>query len=209
MGLKIWCQVGEWGPWISKLPYSREFSKMWFQKLSFFFLFLIGFIIFLKNLKNRFCYANLKKVGVTFFLFFIELIRFYIQTCINLRPPPLIHTHPNFLHMILERIWIWCHVWGGSQNFLFSRGWGHKIWVLVGGFNCADWTVHFSDWATTMSLRGPATQHLHNEARRAESDGTGWTGGRVDGLDGRQNCPSIFFILCMYIDYVYIYLYTK
>ena len=28
-----------------------------------------------------------------------------------------------------------------------------------------------------MSLRGPATQHLHNEARRAEFDGTGGTGG--------------------------------
>ena len=28
-----------------------------------------------------------------------------------------------------------------------------------------------------MSLRGPATQHLHNEARSAEFDGTGWTDG--------------------------------
>ena len=51
-----------------------------------------------------------------------------------------------------------------------------------------------------MSLRGPATQHLHNEARRAEFDGTG-------GLDGDKKCPLIFFILCGYIDKVYTYLY--
>ena len=55
-----------------------------------------------------------------------------------------------------------------------------------------------------MSLRGPATQHLHNEARRAEFDGTG---GRVDGWDGNQKCPLKIFILCRYIDKVYTYLY--
>ena len=73
----------------------------------------------------------------------------------------------------------------------------------MGGFNCADWTVHLSDRATTMSLRGPATQHLHNEARRAEFDG-------MDGWDGTgyQKCPLIFFILCEYIGKVYTYLYT-
>jgi len=61
-----------------------------------------------------------------------------------------------------------------------------------------------------MSLRGPATQHLHNEARRAELfDGTGGRMGRVDGLDGPEKCPLNFFILCEYIDYVYVYLYTK
>ena len=30
-----------------------------------------------------------------------------------------------------------------------------------------------------------------------------------DGLDGPEKCPLNFFILCGYIDYVYIYLYTK
>ena len=34
----------------------------------------------------------------------------------------------------------------------------------------------------------------------------GWTGGRVDGP---EKCPLNFFILCGYIDYVYVYLYTK
>ena len=35
MGFKIWCQVGVWGTLFSKLPYSREFSNIWFQKLSY------------------------------------------------------------------------------------------------------------------------------------------------------------------------------
>ena len=47
-----------------------------------------------------------------------------------------------------------------------------------------------------MSLRGPATQHLHNEARRAEFDGT-------DGTNGPEKCPLKIFILCKYIDKVY------
>ena len=46
-----------------------------------------------------------------------------------------------------------------------------------------------------MSLRGPATQHLHNEARRAEFDGTG---GRVDGSDGISKV-SFNFLHTLYI----------
>ena len=54
-----------------------------------------------------------------------------------------------------------------------------------------------------MSLRGPAPQAL----RRARSASLmGWGG---MGSDGNQKCPSIFFILCGYIDDVYIYLYTE
>ena len=57
-----------------------------------------------------------------------------------------------------------------------------------------------------MSLRGPATQDLHNErAKRASLMGQDGT----EGLDGEQKCPLIFFIICEYIDKVYIYLYTK
>ena len=41
-----------------------------------------------------------------------------------------------------------------------------------------------------------------NEARRAEFDGTGWTGGRMGRVDGPEKCPLNFFILCGYIDYV-------
>ena len=36
MGLKIWCQVGVRVTLFSKLPYSREFSNIWFQKSLFF-----------------------------------------------------------------------------------------------------------------------------------------------------------------------------
>ena len=34
MGFKIWCQVGVWVTLFSKLLYSREFSNIWFQKLT-------------------------------------------------------------------------------------------------------------------------------------------------------------------------------
>ena len=34
MGLKIWCQVGGGVTPFSKLPHSREFSNIWFQKLT-------------------------------------------------------------------------------------------------------------------------------------------------------------------------------
>ena len=57
----------------------------------------------------------------------------------------------------------------------------------------------FDVYILSWSLRGPATQHLHNEARRAEFDGGGWT--------EYQKCPLIFFILCRYIDKVYTYIY--
>ena len=33
LGFKIWCQVGGWGTLSSKLPYSSDFSNIWFQKL--------------------------------------------------------------------------------------------------------------------------------------------------------------------------------
>ena len=60
--------------------------------------------------------------------------------------------------------------------------------------------------APTMSLRGSAAQHLHNEARSAEFT-DGWDGWMEwDGM-GHQKCPSMFFILCEYIEHVYIYLY--
>ena len=56
-----------------------------------------------------------------------------------------------------------------------------------------------------MSLRGPAAQHLHNEARRAEfTDGMRWDG---MGWMEYQKCPSNFFIICGYIEHVYTYLY--
>ena len=55
---------------------------------------------------------------------------------------------------------------------------------------------------------GPSA-YPYSGARSAEFDGTdGWTGwtGWADGT-GYQKCPLNFFILCGYIDYVYVYIY--
>ena len=74
MGFKIRCQVGGWGTQFSKIPYVREFLNIWFQKLSFFFLFLFEFSHFFENLKNVFSNAFLKKFGskrVNFLFVFI------------------------------------------------------------------------------------------------------------------------------------------
>ena len=56
----------------------------------------------------------------------------------------------------------------------------------MGGFNCADWTVHLSDEATTMSLRGPVK--TLTARRKAPS-----LMGRVDGLDGWDGISKVSF----------------
>ena len=62
------------------------------------------------------------------------------------------------------------------------------------------------DQAGALSLRGP--KKIYTASAKREFDGMdGWDGMGWDGM-GYQKCPSIFFILCMYIDQVYIYLYT-
>ena len=55
MDFKILCQVGCEG---NLLPYVIEFSNIWFQKLYFFFLFLVEFSYFIENL-NVICHAKL------------------------------------------------------------------------------------------------------------------------------------------------------
>ena len=58
----------------------------------------------------------------------------------------------------------------------------------------------------------PSSENPYGEARSAEFDGTDGTGGRMGRMgrvDGPEKCPLNFFILCGYIDYVYVYLYTK
>ena len=63
-----------------------------------------------------------------------------------------------------------------------------------------------------MSLRGPV---LTLTARPEGPSLMGWDGwDRMDGWYGwdgteYQKCPLIFFILCMYIDKVYTYLYRQ
>ena len=61
----------------------------------------------------------------------------------------------------------------------------------------------------TYNVTPGSSDYIYTTRPKAEFDGTGWTGGRVDGLDGPEKCPLNFFILCGYIDYVYVYLYTK
>ena len=58
-----------------------------------------------------------------------------------------------------------------------------------------------------MSLLGPSPKALREgrASAKREFDGTcctGWTG----GTHGNQKCPLNFFIICGYIDYIYIYL---
>ena len=99
-------------------------------------------------------------------------------------------------------------MFGGEAAGRAKRGlkfWlaGKLIFWEGGGINFEFWwgvlivkECLIFDYAPTMSLRGPALQTL----RRARSaslvdgmDGMGW-----DGM-GYQKCPSIFFILCVYI----------
>ena len=47
----------------------------------------------------------------------------------------------------------------------------------------------------TPSLRGPATQPLHNEARSAE---LWWMGGWMDGWVGGDLLPLLFFVIFKY-----------
>ena len=74
------------------------------------------------------------------------------------------------------------------------------------------WTAYFIIHASIFTLSwshlynvpsGSRPKHLKTRPK-AEFDGTGWT-----GRTGYQNCPLNFFILCVYIDKVYTYLYTK
>ena len=57
----------------------------------------------------------------------------------------------------------------------------------------------------TYNVPPGSSANPYGEARSAEFDGTG---GRTGGTDGTeyQKCPLIYFILCGYIDYVYVYL---
>ena len=79
----------------------------------------------------------------------------------------------------------------GVFKFAFETHVHRVLLVLVGGFNFR---------LGTYNVPPGSSANLFGEARRAEFDGTG-------GTDGDQKCPLKFFILCGYIDKVYIYLY--
>ena len=80
MGFKIRCQVGGWGTQFSKIPYVREFLNIWFQKSSFFFIFLFEFSHFFENLKNVISNADLKK---NWFLTCDFFLYFYLNSDVN------------------------------------------------------------------------------------------------------------------------------
>ena len=58
----------------------------------------------------------------------------------------------------------------------------------MGGFNCADLTVHLSDLATTMSLRGPV---ITLTTRPEGPSLMGWDG--MDGWMGWDGISKVFF----------------
>ena len=73
------------------------------------------------------------------------------------------------------------------------------------GFNCADWEVHLSDEATTMSLRGPVPTPTIEAVRPSLMGRKGWT-----GWTGYQKGPLILFIFCGYIEKgIYLLIYEK
>ena len=101
---------------------------------------------------------------------------------------------------------------GGFQPGVNSR----FRYLLKNEYNsrCASGTSSATSRLSNHNVPPGSSENPYGEARSAEFDGTGgrvdrWTGGRVDGLDGPEKCPLNFFILCGYIDYVYVYLYTK
>ena len=55
----------------------------------------------------------------------------------------------------------------------------------------------------TYKVPSGSSEALHRGREAAEFTG-GWMG--WDGM-GYQKCPSIFFILCVYVDHVYMHLY--
>ena len=68
------------------------------------------------------------------------------------------------------------------------------IWILVGGFNFRPATYNVPPGSSAPSLKRP---------KASEREARVWW----DGWDGDKKCPLIFFILCVYIDKVYTYLY--
>ena len=83
--------------------------------------------------------------------------------------------------------------WGVSSFFCGVGGIKFEFWW---GFYFS--TRHLNFTLNRYSVPSGFRRDLHNEAE-----------GRVYGWDGTeyQKCPSMFFILCGYIDKVYTYLY--
>ena len=58
-------------------------------------------------------------------------------------------------------------------------------------------------WVSKFDVKlGVGEHHFRNYPMYVFTDGMGW-----DGWTEYQKCPSMFFILCRYIEHVYIYLY--
>ena len=89
----------------------------------------------------------------------------------------------------------------GVLKFAFETHVHRVLLVLVGGFNFRLGTYNVPPGSSAPSLTTSA---------KREFDGTGWTGwtGGTGGT-GDQKCPLKIFILCWFLDKLYIYLYTK
>ena len=81
----------------------------------------------------------------------------------------------------------------GFQNLMFKSS---KL-VAELDFDSLYWFL-----AHTYNVPPGSSDSASKPSAKREFDGTG-----RDGTDGDQKCPSIFFILCEYIDKVYTYLY--
>ena len=102
---------------------------------------------------------------------------------------------------------------GGFQPGVNSR----FRYLLKNEYNsrCASGTSSATSRLSNHNVPPGSSENPYGEARSAEFDGTGWTGwtgwtgGTGGRVDGPEKCPLNFFILCGYIDYIYVYLYTK
>ena len=82
-----------------------------------------------------------------------------------------------------------------SKSSFSAGGGGHKIWVLVGGFNFR---------LSNHNVPPGSSANLYARGPKGRVWWDGW-----DGWDGPEKCPLIFFIFSGYIGIVNIYVYMS
>ena len=124
----------------------------------------------------------------------------YLRGFLNRYMVPNCHFRFRWWHFVLKSHPV-IRFFENSETFFALRNWKHTIsyaghvhGVIYG------WMDDF-DFASTLSLRGPGLSNLQTRPKAEFTYG-------MDGM-GYQKCPSIFFILCRYIDYVYISTYIR
>ena len=106
-------------------------------------------------------------------------------------PPPNPQTHPPPLNDRKKSTYIYITI----SNFFMM---GSQFKLLRQKFRPSPYTL--PSGSSAIYTRGA-------ERRVYGWGGMGWDGMGWMGWTGYQKCPSIFFILCGYIDHVYVYLY--